>query len=140
MKILVYIKENNGAGERLQKVIEAIVPDEQIERFRTTEDLYRRLYQPGTRPGLAVLMATNRQELSEILSFQNLLFDVRIIIILPDREEDTFALACELYPRFASYVDSDFMDISAVLRQMIQNSSQGEQEPMSRGQVSQERR
>jgi hypothetical protein len=64
----------------------------------------------------------NREDLENIVAIQNLLFDSRIVLILPDREEDTMALGYILRPRFVSYRDSSFKDVGAVLNKMINRS------------------
>jgi len=104
---------------RLQGIISAIVPGDEREIFCTIEDLSSRLRQPGERPTIAVLLAASSKDLADILSIHDLLRDIRIILILPDREEDTVAWGHSLQPRFLSYIDNDFTDVAAVLDKMM---------------------
>ena len=49
----------------------------------------------------------------------DLLIDIRLIIILPDRQADTIEIAHALHPRFLSYIDNNFKDVNVVLNRMI---------------------
>lgn len=104
---------------RLRGIIESLVPKDNWEIFRTVETLSFRLRRPGYRPAIAVFLASSRKDLADILSIHDLLCDIRTILILPDREDDTVALGHALYPRFLSYIDSDFKDVAAVLEKMV---------------------
>ena len=119
MNLICYAKPNSCAGKRLQKVISAIVPREQIELFRSIDSLSRRLCVATYNLNVAVLLASSRKDLSEILSIRDLFRDIRIILILPDRDRDTISQGHKLYPRFLSYVDDNFADVAAVLEKML---------------------
>jgi hypothetical protein len=120
MNILYYATETEGSGERLQRVIETLVPEETREVYRTIDSLSSRLCQPKDYYlTIAVLLAASRKDLADILSIHDLLCDIRIILILPDRENDTIAWGHSLQPRYLSYIDSDFTDVAAVLGKMM---------------------
>jgi len=78
-----------------------------------------RLQQPFYENTVAVLLASCRKDLLDILSLQDLLLYMRIILILPNREHDTVAMGHTLRPRFISYCDSDFLEVSGVLCRMM---------------------
>lgn len=118
MNVLFYGKMTHGSGERLKKVIEALVP-ENVKICRTIDSLCHGLRQPGHNMTIAVLLASSREDLVDILSIRDLLYDVRIILILPDRKDDTIAKGHTLSPRFLSYIGSDFIDVAAVLDKML---------------------
>ena len=61
------------------------------------------------------------KELEKILTLQDLLSDIRIILILPDRTPNTISKAHKLAPRFLTYLDSDFGEIKAVLHKMLKS-------------------
>jgi len=44
---------------------------------------------------------------------------MRIILILPDEDNETITMGHTLFPRFSTYADSDFKDVAAVLKKMI---------------------
>ena len=73
---------------------------------------------------IAILLASSREELQDILSIRELLEDTKIILIVPDTNPDTVAKGHTLRPRFLSDCNSDFVDVAAVLGQMIRKLGQ----------------
>lgn len=123
MKILVYAKTAEGAGLRLQRLIEILVPSEEIEVYQTIDGLSRRLRQHIFDLDIAVLLATTKEELKDILSLRDLLSDVRSILVLPDRERDTNAQGHTLGSPFITYADGNFVELVAVLTKMLENAN-----------------
>jgi hypothetical protein len=119
MNLLLYTTAAEGIGARLQRTIETLVPKEKLEVSWTLDRLSCRLRQPKDDFTIAVLLAASRNDLADILSIHDLLCDIRIILILPDRENDTIAWGHSLQPRYLSYIDSDFTDVAAVLGKMM---------------------
>jgi hypothetical protein len=119
VNIVLYSKEMNGVSENLQKTMETLVPKTWIEPYHTVEGLSERLSQPTHNALIAVVLPKNREDLRDVASMQHLLYDVRSIVILPDKDEETMALGHGLRPRFVSYRDGDFKDVAAVLSKMV---------------------
>jgi hypothetical protein len=117
--IIVYSKATNGIGARLQEAVETILPRANVEFFHSIYRLSERLHRPALSFPIIVLLAMNREDLENIIAIQDLLFDSRIVLILPDKEDDTLALGHSLRPRFVSYRDSSFKDVGAVLGKMV---------------------
>ncbi len=122
MKLFLYAPDKCGSGKRLQRVIELLVSKNDREIYRTIEGLTSRLRQPRHNPPIAVLLAATRKDLSDILSLCDLLGDIRIMLVLPDRKRDTIAKGHTLRPRFITYADSDFVEIAAVLSKVLGNT------------------
>lgn len=118
-KVLVYSPQENGQGKRLEQIVEAQVSDQQKEIYQSIERLSQRLRQPLFGEIIGVFFAENLQDISELLSIRHLLRDIRIILVLPDREENTVSQGHALKPRFLSYAESDFTDVAAVMRKML---------------------
>ena len=121
MKVLYFAPMENGVCERLQQKIEAVIPAENMEIYRTFEDLSERFHQPLNNLSVAVLLAASREDLQELLSIRDLITDVRLIAVLPDRKKETIAKGHLLRPRYLAYADGDFADVVAVLRKMLEN-------------------
>ena len=68
---------------------------------------------------IAVLEANSMDELKDLVSLHDLFLDIRIILILPDRERETISNAHKLRPRFLAYADSDFESVKVVLKKML---------------------
>ncbi|MBW2605024.1 MAG: hypothetical protein JRE28_12030 [Deltaproteobacteria bacterium] len=122
MEVLLYTTETNEAGKRLEKVIKTSLDRLNIRICRTINSLTQKLRQPRDGFGIAVLLAHSKESLSEILSLKDLFWNLGIILILPDNETDTISRGHRLYPRFLSYIDSDFSDVAAVLGKMLNYS------------------
>jgi hypothetical protein len=120
--VLFYAKMTDGAAKRLRRVIEVLVLKENTEIYRTIDSLSRRLRQPRNDLPVAVLLAASREDLLELLSIGDLLDGIRIILVLPDRENGTIAKGHRLQPCFLTYADGDFLDVAAVLIKMQGNA------------------
>jgi len=119
MSLLVYVNSISSVGKRLESTIEAVAPQGRTEVYRDMNSLTRRLHQPRGMLRIAVLFAGTRKDLDDILSIQDLLRDLRKIIVLPDSKENTIGKGHALRPRYLTYADSDFEDLRAVLMKML---------------------
>ena len=117
MNVLFY--STGEAGERLQGMIQNLVPKEKLEIYKTLKSFSERLRRPMDEIPVAVILAASEDDLLTILSISHLLYDVRFILILPDRDDPTVAIGHSLRPRFLGYKDSDFREVTAVLAKMI---------------------
>ncbi len=117
MDVILYAAINKS-GDRLLNVIDTITLDGQIEIYRKFELFSQRLRQPGLHTAITVIAADSKKQFSDILDVGDLIKDIRTILILPDRNHATVSHGHSLYPRFISYVDSDFKDVAAVLSRM----------------------
>ncbi len=119
--ILFTNAQGGGVGRRLQKAVESVLSNQHMEVLRSIKELSKRLLRIPNEIAVAVLLADSKNQLSELLSLNNLLDDIRIILILPNRDRDTISKGHLLLPRFLSYTDGDFADVGAVLKKMIEN-------------------
>src|SRR5271157_4046427 len=117
MNVLLY--STGEAGERLQEMVRNLVPKDKLEVYSTLDGFSERLRKPMDDIPVAVILAASEDDLLTILSISHLLYDVRFILILPDRDDPTVAIGHSLRPRFMSYADSDFREVTAVLGKMI---------------------
>ncbi len=121
VKVLFFSTTTEGAGRGIQERLGTLVPEGRVEVYRSIEDLangLHRLLDPDT---IAILRARDREELSHIVSMRDLLQGVRVILLLPDGEEETIALGHRLRPRFLSNGENDFSDTLSVLRKMLRH-------------------
>jgi hypothetical protein len=118
-EVLLYARETDAAGERLQHLIETRIPGKKIGLCRSMKALSHRLNGSGVNNTIVILIASGEEDFEKILDSCDLLADIRIIIILPDAREETIAKGHRLYPRFLSYRDGDFEDVVTVLENML---------------------
>lgn len=119
MQLLVYVSVLNEDWVRLGTAIEDVASREHIEIFRRIESLRDRLSRPIERPAVMVMLAASQAELAALVSLGPLLYDLKTILVLPDRGLATAKEALRLSPRYHTYMDSDFSDLHAVLRHMF---------------------
>jgi hypothetical protein len=120
MKVVLYANERNEpASKRLQNVMEACIPSNCLEIFGNSHDFAERIYHIPRKIDVAVLFAQNHDQLSELISLKDFLIDIRIILILPDREHQTVIKGHTLSPSYTSYTDSNITDVAAVLNKII---------------------
>ena len=126
MKMLLYLPHEDGVGTKLLGIIEGLAVNGKIEIYRSIDSLVQRLRKPTFDIDVFILIASNKKQLSEVLLIKERLRDIKIILILPDRESDSISRGHELYPRFVSYIDSDFKEVGAVLEKMMKNKRREE--------------
>ncbi len=102
------------------------IPKEGLEIYHSVQSLSRSLHQPRYDVAVIILLATHYEELLDFLMLQDLFSDIHIILILPDRKKETITTAFKFYPRFISYVDSDFKEVALVLAKMVANAADKE--------------
>ena len=119
MKVMFYSHSINGAGKKVKEILDELIPKKNLEIHRSIVSLSQRLRTPTFDVGISVLLASAKKELSDLLSIRDQLLDLRIVLILPDREDDTISQGHTLYPRFLTYTDGNFRDLRAVLHKML---------------------
>ncbi|MBW2608233.1 MAG: hypothetical protein JRD05_11425 [Deltaproteobacteria bacterium] len=120
MNILFYLPITSEIDARIQEVVEMVKTMAKTEVFRSIENLSKRLRKPADGFTIAVLVAGNKKDLVDLAFIRYLLSDTPIILVLFDREESTTIMGYGLVPRFLTYMDSNLMEVGAVLEKMIQ--------------------
>ena len=138
--VILFSTSQRKSGERLQRIVEAVVSEKNVKIYRTIDALSGGLRQPRNDVSVALLLASSRMDLHELVSLRDLLWDIKIILILPDSDPETIAKGHILRPRFLSDCKSNFQDVAAVLTRMIINSDTDKKiEQMSRTEKSMKR-
>ena len=99
-----------------------MIPKSKIELFKRLDDFRERLRKPIEPESIAVLSASNREELQRMQLLRGLLTEIFVVLVVPDRKKSTIELAHLLLPRFLSQTKDDFMDLSKVLNKMYRTS------------------
>jgi hypothetical protein len=115
------------AGQRLEQLAKRLRDVASVQVVRQLDAVRATLLYRPEEIRVAVLYAATRQDLQDFKSIWSLLQDMRTILILPDGEEETFAVAHSMRPRFISCGERDLCDVVAVLEKMtgisIENGS-----------------
>jgi len=118
MSLIIYMPKAGESRRRLQELIGRLVWQEPIEIFYHFSQLDFRLRHPSGNEDIALLCASTLQDLHDFIRLRSLLSNLRLILIIPNRESETVAKGHLLRPRFMGYLDSDFSDLVLVLKKM----------------------
>ncbi len=120
MELIFYATAPGGPEKDLKRAIRARISEEvTMKTYRSLEALAVRLRRPGDETMIAVLLASSRKELRQLVSIEDLLDRAAILLILPDRQEESIRTGHRLRPRFLGYVDGGTEEVSAVLEKMV---------------------
>ena len=70
---------------------------------------------------IAVLVPANRGDLLELRTIRPMFRDVQILLVLPDAEEETIAMAHRFRPRYLTCVTDNLSALGAVVTKMCEN-------------------
>lgn len=117
--ILIY----SGAGQRSPKeLVQGAAQTAEPIRVRVHEsidDLESGLRSLTGRQRIAILAPGDSREMERLTRLGPLLSNLRLILIAPDRSEETISRGYRLGPRFMSYAEGDLSDVAAVLERML---------------------
>ena len=119
MKVLFFSSTLEDPGRGLETSLKDLVPADRVEVCRSIEELTRRLQRLYDQNTIVILQAQDKQQLARMVSLRDVFQGFRIILLVPDREEETIVLAHRLRPRFLSTSESDFSDVMSVLQKML---------------------
>jgi hypothetical protein len=129
--ILFYAAENDHVARSLEQQLAQY----QVTRCVSLSTVERRLRRPGHGLQVALMIVHNSEEMARVHAFDNLVRDVKLILVLPSHDSTMVACAHKLGPRFIAYADNGYDQVGAVLEKMLQSNA-GAQRPSlgSRGQ------
>jgi hypothetical protein len=122
MNLLFYSTGDDQNKKRLEASVHKVIPESKIELFKRLDDFRERLRMLIEPDSIAVLSASNREELQRMQLLRGLLTEIYVILVIPDRKKSTIELAHLLLPRFLSQKESDYTDLKIVLNKMYINS------------------
>lgn len=121
MKVIFFLPESTSALERFQGLVELVNSQAEAIVTRTIDDLTHNLRQPKHDLAFVVLITNNQEDLLNVINLSGLLQDVRIIIVLPDRDTDTIRMGHKLYPRFLTDIEDKSNTLELVINKMLDN-------------------
>jgi len=121
MNVILYIPSSDG--DDIRQRIEGLIPEKGLKIYRTLEGLSERLHRPIDPETILIIVACSQEKLSEIFPLRRVLGDVRTVVVAPDQDPKTVALAHQLRPRFLTYANSNLEDLSSVLQRMIKSEA-----------------
>lgn len=122
MNTLFYSSADDQNTKRLAAAVQRVIPENQIELFQRLDDFRARLRMSLEPNSIAVLSASSREELRKLQQLRELLTEIYVVLVIPDRKKSTIELAHLLLPRFLSQKKDDFVDLGKVLDKMVRTS------------------
>jgi hypothetical protein len=122
MKILIYASRHQGASQRLLDSVRNLSDSHpcDCDHYDELPLLIDALHRSRMGSRMAVLFPSDPNELARLVTLKHLLFDLPIILILPNGTSQTLSHGHALRPRFISYADSDFSDVAAVADKLVE--------------------
>jgi hypothetical protein len=122
MELLLYAPVSEDVRERVVDTLEPVVPDHDVRVCATIGNLYRKLQTSRQHRTIAVLVLSNRNDLKKLCSIRPVFRDVRILLVLPDTEEETIAMAHRFQPRYLTFVDKNIPALATVVDRMSRST------------------
>ena len=126
MKCIFYEKKSGIIADQIIGLIKAQAANNKTELYHTIKKLSLRLSRPVEDQSVVLLIAADRIDLLAIISLQKLLGDIHVIIILPDREDESVNIGYKLKPSFLTYVNGDLSEVHAILKKLLELSGSNE--------------
>jgi hypothetical protein len=116
--LIFYAKNHQDIPRKLREILEPLLFDERVELYRSLASLKQRFCLPTEKRIIAIIFATDKEDLLDITSMKHFLSDVQVVLILPNRRKDIISLGHSLRPRFITYKDADFRELLSVIHKM----------------------
>jgi hypothetical protein len=108
-----------GMLEKISKAAIALSIDGVgIELYKSIEEVCDRLCKPNASTPVLILCPKSKKETEKIISMLDVLSDAKIILVLPKRDRDLVKMAYRIFPRYMTFADEDFANITMVLKKM----------------------
>ncbi len=137
MAVLFFSGGMQAAENRVRRIIKDV--GQKTEIYRSLNTLSIKFHKPRKDLSHMIFLAPNRETLLELLLIRNQMYDLPIILILPDKKKETILKGHKFYPRFITFMDSNYSDLEQYLYKTINyekrsfNMSDGEVVPTSTG-------
>jgi hypothetical protein len=112
--ILFYAAQNNQVVDTLERQL----AEYKVARCRAFSTLERRLRKPNHGLEIVLAVVNDLKEMGAIEEIQGLMHDLRLILVLPERDAKMVSQAHKLAPRFIAYADHGTEQVGAVMTKM----------------------
>jgi hypothetical protein len=117
--LLLYAKTRNDIFQQLVQIIDSRVSGACLENYSNPEELFQRLRRPRLNIKIAVFSIGSTAELDRLLTVRDLLADMRLVLVLADKDPRTLSKAHALAPRFITFDDAGVAPLVSVVEKMM---------------------
>jgi hypothetical protein len=128
MNLFFYLPDPRGKGEELLGAVAPFASGGSLEVFPNLRSFAARIRKPKDSLSVAVIWNPTKEDLREIGTMRDFLTGVRTLLVLPDQETETIALAHKIFPIYITYVDEGTSKIVSVLERLTRT---GRDSPLS---------
>jgi hypothetical protein len=118
MNLFFYLPGSRGKGEDVLGAVAPFACGGSLEVFPDLRSFAARMRRPKDSLSVALIWNPTKEDLRAIGSMRDLLTGVRTLLILPDQETETIALAHKIFPTYITYVDEGASKIVSVLERL----------------------
>ncbi len=117
MVVLLFSSDMRGEERRLRDVI--FRTGHKVEVYRSLERLYMRFQRPRGDVCLMLFVIGKEEVLNHLILLKDQMYDIPVVIVLPEADKKTMTKAHKLYPRYVTVAGSDYSDLSLALTHII---------------------
>ncbi len=126
MNLFLYLPRPGGRGDDLLSAVAPFVSQGSLEVFPDLKSFSDGIRRPKNALSIALIWNPTKEDLRKVGSMRDLLSGVRILLVLPDQEKETIALAHKIFPTYITYIDGDIFEIVSVLKHLTEAGRNGE--------------
>ncbi len=118
MKLFIYLPSFSEKSRRFLDGVRLLPSEISAEVFDSLVGFIKRLRQPKDDPLIVALFDPSHEDLESVRSARQFLVNVPLLLVLPDQDALTMALAHRLLPSYIAYVDSDLSQLFSVISKL----------------------
>ena len=118
MKVLIFASRNDLSQKAAESIVNGFVNKNYAEVYFRLTSFLKRLHIPRGNLELILLLIGNHRDLESLIEYKDMLFDIPIILLLPDMEKMTMKQGLKLYPRYISCLNGSLDDVMDVLEKI----------------------
>lgn len=115
----MYTTAAEKVARQVKQALEPSIPEGILETYRSASNFQQRLRQPKDGRTIVILLLARPEDFLDVLAMRHLFRDALTVVVVPDTEEETIAMAHLLRPRYLTYIDGNFSGLSTVIDKMI---------------------
>jgi hypothetical protein len=120
MNLFFFIARPGGHEERLLGAVAPVVSRGSLEIFRSFRGFDERVRRPKDAFSAAVVLNPTKEDLRRLVSIRGFFKETKVLLVLPDQEAETIALAHKVFPTYIAYLDADVTELVSVLRRLAE--------------------